>query len=100
MKISNFEDNAELEDIKSLQIIIKAVPYENSYLPVFVIMSPDDDYNMSIDEINSLMDGVEIAKSKLDEIINYILRKKIFMEDGNDSYNIEGDEQDDIGTNN
>ena len=91
MKISNFEDNAELEDIKSLQIIIKAVPYENSYLPVFVIMSPDDDYNMSIDEINSLMDGVEIAKSKLDEIINYILRKKIFMEDGNDSYNIEGD---------
>ena len=100
MKISNFEDNSELEDIKSLQIIIKAVPYENTYLPVFVITCPDDDYNMSIDEINSLMDGVEIAKGKLDEIINYILRKKIFMEDNDDSNSIEGDEQDDIGTGN
>ena len=32
MKISNFEDNTDLEDVKSLQIIIKAVPYERSYL--------------------------------------------------------------------
>ena len=84
MKISNFEDNTDLEDVKSLQIIIKAVPYERSYLPVFVIMSPDDNYSMSIDEVNSLMDGVEIAKSKLDEIINFILRKKIFNEDEDD----------------
>lgn len=88
MKISNFEDNSELEDIKSLQIVIKAVPYEGSFLPVFVIMSPDDNYSMSIDEINSLMDGVEIARSKLDEIINYILKRKIFNEDD------DGDEDD------
>lgn len=92
MKISNFEDNTDLEDVKSLQIIIKAVPYERSYLPVFVIMSPDDNYSMSIDEVNSLMDGVEIAKSKLDEIINFILRKKIFNEDEDDEVD------DDIGS--
>jgi hypothetical protein len=33
---------------------------------------------MDIDEINALMDGVEIAKARLDEIIDYLLRKKIF----------------------
>lgn len=92
MKISNFEDNTELEDIKTLQIVIKAVPYERGYLPVFVIMSPDDSYNMSIDEINALMDGVEIAKSKLDEIINFVLRKKIFNENEDD------EEDDDTGS--
>ena len=91
MKISNFEDNTDLEDVKSLQIIIKAVPYERSYLPVFVIMSPDDNYSMSIDEVNSLMDGVEIAKSKLDEIINFILRKKIFNEDEDDDDKVDDD---------
>ncbi len=95
MKISNFEDNTDLEDVKSLQIIIKAVPYERSYLPVFVIMSPDDNYSMSIDEINSLMDGVEIAKSKLDEIINFILRKKIFNENEEDN---DDEVDDDIGS--
>lgn len=95
MKISNFEDNTELEDIKTLQIVIKAVPYERGYLPVFVIMSPDDNYNMSIDEINALMDGVEIAKSKLDEIINFVLRKKIFSENEDDD-----EEDDDIGSTN
>lgn len=94
MKISNFEDNTDLEDVKSLQIIIKAVPYERGYLPVFVIMSPDENYSMSIDEINSLMDGVEIAKSKLDEIINFILRKKIFNEDEDDDDEV----NDDIGS--
>ena len=91
MKISNFEDNTDLEDVKSLQIIIKAVPYERSYLPVFVIMSPDDNYSMSIDEVNSLMDGVEIAKSKLDEIINFILRKKIFNEDEDEDDEVDDD---------
>jgi len=39
-----------------------------------------------------LMDGVEIARSKIDEVINYILRKKIFNDDG--------DERDDPRTSN
>lgn len=96
MKISNWEDNVDLEHINSLQILIKAVPYNNSFIPVFVIMSPDDDYDMSLDEINSLMDGVEIAKSKLDEIITYILKRKIFIDDEDEL----GDDVDDTGTNN
>ena len=49
-----------------------------SFVPAFLIISPDDNYQMDIDEINALMDGVEIAKARLDEIIDYLLRKKIF----------------------
>jgi len=86
MRITSFNSDINLEDIESLQIIIKAVPFENSYVPAFVIMSPEDKYEMTIDELNSLMDGIEIARNKVDEIITYILRKKIFNENGEDRY--------------
>lgn len=92
MRITSYNSDIELEDIESLQIIIKAVPFEDSFVPAFVIMSPDDKYPMSIEELNALMDGVEIARSKIDEVINYILRKKIFDADG--------DERDDPRTSN
>jgi hypothetical protein len=86
MRITSFNSDINLEDIESLQIIIKAVPFEDSYVPAFVIMSPEDKYEMTIDELNSLMDGIEIARHKVDEIITYILRKKIFNENGEDRY--------------
>lgn len=86
MRIENFNSDLNLEDIESLQIIVKAVPFENTYVPAFVIMSPDEQYSMTIDELNALMDGIEIARNKVDEIITYILRKKIFKEDGEDNY--------------
>lgn len=92
MRITSYNSDIELEDIESLQIIIKAVPFEDSFVPAFVIMSPDDTYPMSIEELNALMDGIEIARSKIDEVINYILRKKIFNDDG--------DERDDPRTSN
>lgn len=86
MRITSFNSDINLEDIESLQIIIKAVPFEDTYVPAFVIMSPEDSYPMTIDELNALMDGVEIARNKIDEIITYILRKKIFNDDGEDRY--------------
>jgi hypothetical protein len=92
MRIVNFDSDTNLEDIESLQIIIKAVPFEDSYVPAFVIMSPEDKYAMTIDELNALMDGVEIARSKIDEIITYILRKKMYGDDG--------DDRDDTGSSN
>ena len=49
MRIVNFDSDTNLEDIESLQIIIKAVPFEDSYVPAFVIMSPEDKYSMTID---------------------------------------------------
>lgn len=78
MRIVNYEDNPNLNEIESLAIMIKAIPFENGFVPAFVIISPDDEYSMSIDEINALMDGVEIAQTRLDEIIDYILRNKVF----------------------
>jgi hypothetical protein len=78
MRISNFDSEIPLHDIQSLSIMIKAIPFENSFVPAFLIISPEDDYEMDIDEINALMDGIEIAKARVDEIIDYILRKKIF----------------------
>jgi hypothetical protein len=78
MRISNFDSDIPLHDIQSLSIMIKAIPFENSFVPAFLIISPEDDYEMDIDEINALMDGIEIAKARVDEIIDYILRKKIF----------------------
>jgi ankyrin repeat protein len=78
MRISNYDSEINLQDIESLSVMIKAVPFENSFVPAFLIISPDDNYQMDIDEINALMDGVEMAKARLDEIIDYLLRKKIF----------------------
>jgi hypothetical protein len=78
MRISNYDSEINLNDIESLSVMIKAVPFEDSFVPAFLIISPEDHYQMDIDEINALMDGVEIAKARLDEIIDYVLRKKIF----------------------
>lgn len=88
MRIVNYSGSGNLDDIESLTITIKAVPFENSYVPVFLIISPDDDYQISIDELHALMDGVEIAQKKIDDIIAYILRTKVFKEQ---------EEKDDLG---
>ena len=90
MRIENYNSEINLEDMETLQIVIKAVPFEEGYIPAFVIMSPEDQYPMTLDELNALMDGIEIARDKVDEIITYIIRKKLSRyEDG---------EQDDSGS--
>lgn len=80
MRISNYDSEIGLNEIESLSVLIKAVPFEDTFVPAFVIISPEDSYQMNIEEINALMDGVEIAKARLDEIIDYVLRKKIFRD--------------------
>jgi hypothetical protein len=90
VRIESYNSEINLEDMETLQIVIKAVPFEEGYIPAFVIMSPEDQYPMTLDELNALMDGIEIARDKVDEIITYIIRKKLSRyEDG---------EQDDSGT--
>ena len=75
MRIIPYNGEENLEDIESLSIIIKAVPFEGSFVPAFFIQSPEDNYPMTLDEVNSLMDGVEIARNSLDHIIAYLIRK-------------------------
>jgi len=74
MKIIPYDGDKNLEDIESLSIIIKAVPWRGSYVPAFFIQSPEDEYPMSLEEMNCLMDGVEIAKKSVDQIIDFILK--------------------------
>lgn len=74
MRIIPYDGSENLEDIASLSIVIKAVPFEGSYVPAFFIQSPEEDYPMSLDEMNCLMDGVEIAKRSVDQIIAFILK--------------------------
>ena len=89
MRIVNYETNKDFEEIETLTITIKAIPFEDSYVPAFLITSPDDEYNIKLDEMHCLMDGVEIAQRKIDDIINFILTTKVMptieMEDDDDS---------------
>lgn len=67
-------DDIDVSDYETLEITIKAVPFENSFAPVFFISSPSDDYPMSIPEMAALMDGIEIARKTIDDIIDFLLK--------------------------
>lgn len=77
MRIIPYEGRESLEDIDGLSIIIKAIPFEDGYAPAFVLVSPDEDYLITIEEASCLMDGIEIANEKIDELIAFILQSKI-----------------------
>jgi len=94
VRIVPYEDDDNLDQIESLGIIIKAIPFEKGFVPVFTVISPSDDYIMTIDELNVLMDGIEIAHNKIDEIIAFILKgstlRRMDMQE-----NFDGDDEDD-----
>lgn len=77
MRIIPYTGDDVFEDNESLEIIIKTVPFENGYAPLFYISSPSDEYVMKIDELSTLMDGIEIARRNIDEIIDFLLRSKL-----------------------
>jgi hypothetical protein len=91
MRIVNYPHNYNLNDIETLSITIKAVPFEGYFVPAFVITSPDDEYEIDLDEVNCLMDGIEIAQKKIDDIINFILTNKVFNEKEDPYADGEGD---------
>ena len=76
-RIVPYSNNEDIGDYKTLEIIIKAVPFEDSFAPVFYISSPSDDYVMDIEELSCLMDGIDIARKNIDDIIDFLLRSKI-----------------------
>jgi len=94
MRIIPFDGDQELEDISSLAIYIKAVPFEKSFVPAFFIQTPSDDYDMEIEELNALMDGVEIAQKSIDNIIAYILRQSYLEKNNKNNYKIDIDDED------
>jgi hypothetical protein len=91
MKISHYPEDGDFNDIETLSITIKAIPFEGNFVPAFVITSPDDDYTITLDEVNCLMDGVEIAQRKVDDIITFILRSKVFNDKEDEDVDGESD---------
>jgi len=75
MRIIPYNGEENLEDIESLTIVIKTVPFENGYVPAFFIQSPGENYPMTLDELNCLMDGIEIAHKSLDQILAFMLKE-------------------------
>lgn len=78
MRIVSNPDKIDLEDIDTLYIIVKAVPFENGYAPATVIVSPDNDHLLTLDELGCLMDGLEIAQERISEVIDFIINNKTF----------------------
>lgn len=97
MRIVPYEDKIDLEEVSSLSIMIKTVPFENGYAPAFVLISPSDDYEITIEEAACLMDGIEIANTRIDELISLILQGKINGYDDDDDDSLEEFDEDDIG---
>lgn len=77
MRIVPYDNDENIEDLNTLGLIIKAVPFEDGYVAAYSMVAPSDDYFIRIDEVNALMDGVEIAREKLDELIAIMLQGKI-----------------------
>jgi len=76
MRITPFSNNEYIGDYESLEITIKAIPYEDGYAPVFYVSSPSDDYVMDVEELGCLMDGIDIARRNIDDIIDFLLKTK------------------------
>jgi hypothetical protein len=76
MRITPFTNNEGTDDFETLEIVIKAIPFEDTFAPVFYISSPSEDYLMNIEELACLMDGVDIARRNIDDIIDFLLRAK------------------------
>jgi len=103
MRIVPYDGNDDVEDLETLSIVIKAVPFENGYAPAFALVAPSDDHFISIEEANCLMDGLEIANDRIDHLISMMLQSKIAerlgfdSEDDNIGFEVEEDGEDDNG---
>lgn len=97
MRIVPYEGNEKLEDIQSLSILIKAVPFENGFAPAFVLISPDEEHLITIEEAACLMDGIEIANERIDELISFILQNTMSDRSSSEEDYEEEFDEDDLG---
>lgn len=95
MRIVPYDGDEDIEDIESLSMLIKAVPFEKGFVPIFTMIAPSEDYFLTIDELSCLMDGVEIASGRIDELIAMMLQAKITAAREQDIYDFELEDDDD-----
>jgi|SRR6056300_927907 hypothetical protein len=77
MRIVPYDGDSNIEDIESIALLIKAIPFEDGFVPAYSLVAPSDDYFIKLDEVNCLMDGIEIAQTRLDELIAMMLQSRI-----------------------
>lgn len=74
MRIVPYSNDDSIDNIDSISIIIKAIPFEDSYVPVFFLNVNTEDHEINLDELNALMDGLEIATKHVDSMIDWIIQ--------------------------
>jgi len=78
VRIIPYKEKTDLEDINSLYVLVKSVPFEDGFAPAVVVVSPDNNHVLTLDELHSLMDGIEIAQERISEVIDFIINNKTF----------------------
>lgn len=77
MRIVPYSGDEDFEDIQTITAIIKAIPFEGSFVPACVMNTPEEDYIINLEELNAIMDGVEIIRNQIDQMINYLITPKL-----------------------
>ena len=65
-------DGLNLQELETLAIMVKLIPWEGEYIPHFMMMSNDerpDDCNVTVMEMAALQEGLYYAANRIDEMI-------------------------------
>jgi hypothetical protein len=95
MRIVPYSGKENVEDLDNLYVIIKAVPFESGFAPAVIIVSPDDNHLLGIEELGALMDGLEIAEERVSEIIDFISHNKMYSSIEIDNEDEDEEDEDD-----
>ena len=65
-------DGLDLQDLDTLAIMVRLIPWEGEYIPHFMMMSQEErpeDCNVTVMELAALQEGLYHAANRLDEMI-------------------------------
>jgi len=65
-------DGVDLQELETLAIMIRLIPWEGEYIPHFMMMSQEErpeDCNVTVMELAALQEGLYHAANRLDEMI-------------------------------
>ena len=65
-------DGLNLQDLETLAIMVRLVPWEGEFIPHFMLMSQEErpeDCNATVMELAALQEGLYHAANRIDEMI-------------------------------
>jgi len=65
-------DGMDLQELETLAIMIRLIPWEGEFIPHFMMMSQEErpeDCNVTVAELAALQEGLYHAANRLDEMI-------------------------------